>query len=234
MRKQSIAVASLLTVLACFLAYRLIRQWQTYQIDHRVARLKPQVSPTTPASVRPPGSAQSLNFSAIPDNHPFHVERNNTIPPDPPPLTQPKATGPKPILMGTMGFSGNSYALMVSTSSREPSVYRKVKVGEALDGYTLMKILPDKVVMSADGSEVDVRLDEQPRPKPQAPAYAGAVDAANRVASMDGPGTASSTVSRADVRPAPQDVPEGTVVNGKRKRLVASPFGPTIVWEDVP
>ena len=32
---------------------------------------------------------------------------------------------------------------------------------------------------------------------------------------------------------AAPDAPEGTVFNGKRKRIVASPFGPTIVWEDV-
>jgi hypothetical protein len=233
MKKQSIAAAGLLVVLACFLAYRLIRQWRTYAVDHRVARLNPHSSVAAPANSVVPGSGQSLNFSAIPDNHPFHVERNNVIPPDPLPMAA-KVTGPKPTLMGTMGFSGNSYALMVSGNSREASVYRKVKVGEVLDGYTLVKILPDKVVMSADGSEVDVRLDEQPRPRAQnAPAQAAASDAGGRVVSMDGPAAASANVSRADPRPAPQDVPEGTIVNGKRKRLVASPFGPTIVWEDV-
>jgi len=233
MKRQQIAVASILVVLACFMAYQLVRQWQAYRVEHRVARLSPHVAvPPTPLVGQPSG-VTSFNFSGIPDNHPFHIERNNVIPPDPPPEMQAKVTAPKPVLMGTMGFSGNSYALMVSSLSREAAVYKKVKVGEILDGYTLVKILPDKVVMRVDGNELDVRLDDQPRPKPQAPAYAGAADAANRVASMDGPGAASANIGRADVRPAPQDVPEGTIVNGKRKRLVASPFGPTIVWEDV-
>ena len=233
MRKQHLAVASLLVVLACFLGYQLIRQWQKYGIEHRAARLNPQAG-AVGAVTHVPGPTQSLNFSAIPDNHPFHIERNNTIPPDEPPQMQPKITAPKPVLMGTMGFSGNSFALMVSSNSREPSVYRKLKVGEVLDGYTLVRILPDKVVMSADGSELDVRLDEQPRPRAQnVPTQAAGVDSGSRVVSMDGPGVASSNVTRPETRPAPQDVPEGTVVNGRRKRLVPSPFGPTIVWEDV-
>jgi hypothetical protein len=232
MKKQQIAIATVLLLLACFLGYQLVKQWVRYRAEHRIARLSPDLTVPPVATVRQLGGAQAFNFSAIPDNHPFHIERNNIIPPEPPPQMQARVTAPKPVLMGTMGFSGNSYALMVSSTSREPTVYKKVKVGETVDGYTLVRILPDKVVMTVDGNELDVRLDEVPRPRPQAQGYSGATDSA-RAVSIDGSGGASANLGRVEVKPAPQDVPEGTIVNGKRKRLVASPFGPTIVWEDV-
>ena len=216
---------------ALLLAYQFRRQWRAYRVSHNLAQIQPQTSQTPQIPGR--GSRQETpNYSAIVDKHLFNLERNNVVPIDPPP-PEAKLLGPKPILMGTMGMAGSTYALMVSGSGTDSSLYRRLKVGEQLDGYTLVKVLRDKVVMSAEGRDLDVRIADQPRPRSQ-PASAGvAAGSGSKVSAVgSSDNSTSAAVSNSAEIPA-GNAPEGTVFNGKRKRIVPSPFGPTIVWEDV-
>ncbi|MBM3801033.1 MAG: hypothetical protein FJW26_01850 [Acidimicrobiia bacterium] len=219
---------------ALLLGYELRKQWRAYRIAHDSAKLQPQGAAAFQRPPSAPGSVVPPNYSAIVDKHLFNLERNNLVPPEPEPAAAMKVLAPRPILMGTMGLSGSSYALMVSGSGRGSNIYRRLKVGEDLDGYRLVRVLHDKVVMSADGKELDVRIADQPRPRSQPTAYAGGVGAGGgtRVSALGSPASsASATQPSAGQMPDP-DAPEGTVFNGRRKRIVASPFGPTTVWED--
>ena len=217
---------------ALLLAYQFRKQWHAYRTSHNSAQIQPQTTQMTQL----PGRAsrqETPNYSAIVDKHLFNLERNNVIPVDPPPPSEPKVVGPKPILMGTMGLAGNNYALMVSGSGADSSLYRRLKVGEELDGYTLVKVLRDKVVMNADGKDLDVRIADQPRPRSQ-PASAGVgAGSGSKVSAVGSAGNSTSATSTSSPQVPTGDAPEGTVFNGRRKRIVPSPFGPTIVWEDV-
>lgn len=220
-----------LLLLASFLVYQVRKQWQHYERQHNPARLNPTTTLTMSAGARPPRSPIPANYSAIADNHLFNVERNNIIPAEPVAPPAPKVTAPKPILMGIMGLAGSSYALMVSGNGGESSLYRRVKVGEQLDGYTLVRFLHDKVVMNADGQEIEVRIADQPRRSQPAAHATAATSTGSKVASLDGAG--GQPAARPDPPVPPSDAPDGTVFNGRRKRLVPSPFGMTVVWEDV-
>ena len=62
-----------------------------------------------------------------------------------------------------MGIGGEDVALMVSRGSRSSGgLYRRLKVGEALDGYTLLRVEGDRVVMKAGATEVKVSIDDRP------------------------------------------------------------------------
>ena len=157
------------------------------------------------------------------------------IPADPQATTAPKVLAPKPILMGTMGLAGSTYALMVSGSGGDSTLYRRLKIGEQLDGYTLVKVLHDKVVMKADGKELDVSIADQPRQRSQqsAPGGTSSAGSGSKVSAVGSAADARATAPSDTPQAPPGDAPEGTVLNGRRKRIVPSPFGPTIVWEDV-
>jgi len=231
MKRNWILLNLALCAIALLLTFQLKKHWQAYRKSHNSAQIQPQA--TQPS--RPPGfvsrQATPPNYSAIVDKHLFNLERNNVIPVDAPPPSEPKVLAPKPILMGTMGLAGNTYALMVSGSGADSSLYRRLKVGEQLDGYTLVKVLRDTVVMNADGKDLDVRIADQPRPRSQ-PAVGGA-GSGSKISAVGSTGNSAPVAGSASPQVPPGDALEGTVFNGKRKRIVPSPFGPTIVWEDV-
>jgi len=234
MKKNWVILNSLLLVVVALLAFQLNNKWRLYRSSHNPGRIKPSVAQHAPSVSRISALAEPANYSAIVDLHLFSLDRNNVIPPEPPPPAEAKVLAPKPILMGTMGLDGSAYALMVSSAGGDSSLYRRLKVGDELDGYALVKVFHDKVVMKAEGKEVDVRISDQPRRSQSAAATQGSAGAGSRVASLDGAtasGAGTSGVARPEVPPA--EAPEGTVFKGKRKRLVDSPFGQTVVWEDV-
>jgi hypothetical protein len=238
MRKKLILIDFLLIGLAVYLGYQFKARWVSCQAEHNLLLLKQknelkdstQRSPTQPLSVP--------NYAAVVDNHLFNVERNNIIPVDPP-APPSKVVGPKPILMGTVGLGGEEFALMLSADKNESRQYKRVKVGESLGGYTLVQILDQKVLMIADEKEVEVRLNE--------PSQLVARDLAPNVTAAPGPGNAEQVttigteptppISSGSINPNPAappgGVPVGTIRDGRRKKLVPSPFGPMEAWEDI-
>ncbi len=224
-----------LCVVALWLGYQLKKQWRAYSDTHSSAKIQPpRLSPSQlPANVSKGNVVP--NYSSIVDQHLFNLERNNAIPVDPQATAEPKVLAPKPILMGTMGLAGSTYALMVSGSGGDSTLYRRLKIGEQLDGYTLVKVLHDKVVMNADGKELDVSIADQPRQRSQqsAPGGTSSAGSGSKVSAVGSAADARATAPSDAPQVPPGDAPDGTVFNGRRKRIVPSPFGPTIVWEDV-
>jgi len=221
-----------LFVTASLLAFQLRKQWKTYHASHNAGRIQPQSTQAMQSAGHAPKLLSPPNYSAIVDKHMFNLERNNVVPVDPPPPSESKVVAPKPILMGTMGLAGSNYALMVSGAGGVSNLYRRLKVGEQLDGYTLVKVMHDKVVMSAGGTELDVRIADQPKPRSQSAPGETASPSGSRVSAVGTTGNSNPAQADSPQMAAP-NAPEGTVFNGKRKRIVGSPFGPTIVWEDV-
>lgn len=230
MKRHWVIINALLLLLASIMVYQLRKQWRLYERQHNPASLNASAGQVPRIGARGSRSVAPANYLVISDNHLFNVERNNAIPPEPVPTPEPSVTAPKPILMGVMGLAGSSYALMVSGNGGESSLYRRLKLGEQLDGYTLVRVLQDRVVMNAGGQEIDVRIADQPR-RSQPAAQAAPAASAGAISSLGTPGGQATASS--DPKFPPQNAPEGTVFNGKRKRMVPSPFGMTVVWEDV-
>ena len=136
-------------------------------------RSRPSTAPIPPgpAASSSPGSASPASASdaaAIAGHHLFHLDRHNDFPEEATEEAE-ESLGPAPVLMGTMGIGGQDVALMVSRGSRSSGgLYRRLKVGEALDGYTLLRVEGDRVVMKAGATEVKVSIDDRPRGSAQA------------------------------------------------------------------
>ena len=206
--------------------------------------------PAPGAAAASPGAASPASASdaaAIAGHHLFHPDRHNDFPEE---ATEDagESLGPAPVLMGTMGIGGQDDALMVSRGSRSSGgLYRRLKVGEALDGYTLLRVEGDRVVMKAGATEVKVSIDDRPRgsgrparsarpaarPRPRTPAArpsSTGVGSPNRR-----PAAAGRKPGRAAPHIPPANLPAGTVRDGKRLVIISTPFGDIRRWvEDKP
>src|SRR5262245_34927878 len=229
-KRRYILITLFLLGCAAFLGYELAAQWKEYRLTHNIALLKAGSEADTLSPKAGVGPVTIPNYSAIVDHDLFSADRTSVVPPEAPPEAA-KPEVPKPILVGTMRFDEDEFALMLSDTPRDSTTYKRLKVGDVLDGYTLVKILDQKVMMKADGKDVEVRLSGSDASETVAretlaasPTAASGVGQVTSISS-GGPitsGTAAGTMNQ----PLPKGtIAVGTIVNGRRKKLVPSPFG---------
>ena len=149
---------------------------------------------------------------------------------------------PLPVLMGTMGLGREDFALMLPGGSRPSgSLYRRLKVGEELDGYTLVRVETDRVVMKSGTREVKIGMDDRSRkPKRRArtappaqaarPRTTGVGSGSSSKDRREGAAIRQSARSKRNQLPKTWEVPLGTVRDGKRLIEEQTPFGAVRVW----
>ena len=213
-------------------------QWRQFEAEHGPDRSNAGARAESDGLDGTASPASASSFAAIVDHHLFNPDRNNDLPEglaDEP----PEALGPLPVLMGTMGLSGEDYALMVPGSpGSSGSLYRRLKVGEELDGYTLVRIEMDRVVMKTGDREVAVGMDDRSRkPKRKArtarPVESGGPQTTGVGSGSRRAGSAKRRQPGRSLRRRPSDVrdlPVGTVRDGRRLIEEQTPFGAIKVW----
>lgn len=244
MKRRNVQVNLLLLGLAALWVYVLAGNWSALEGQDRLAPPAPEPRAAA-ASGRPASRASASDAAAIADYHLFHPDRHNQLPEEAAEGTA-AALGPAPVLMGTMGIGGDRYALMVSRGSGSSrGLYRRLRVGEALDGYTLVRVEGDRVVMQVGDTEVPVGIDDRPKrsgasARPAARTRAsGARSTSTGVGSSNRRPAAAARRQGSSGRALPhipsRDLPEGTVRDGKRLVVITTPFGEVRRWvEDKP
>jgi len=179
---------------------------------------------------------QPQSFVEIVDRNLFSPLRG-TPPPQPP--EEPKA--PKlPLLFGTMDLGSGRFAMMCP-ADQSPAISKPVRSGEDIGGYKLVSIGTSNVVLGWQEKKITLEITPPSsrntgapertagtRPAAGAPA-AGASSAVTTV----GPSAASAASALGGPPGAPPNAPVGTVVGGKKKVLLPTPFGTLEQWQDV-
>ena len=231
---MNLALLGAVVLLAYFLGW----QWRQFEAQHRLDRLKPATRTMAGDSGGPASPVSPSSFAAIVDHHLFNLDRNNDMPQEPSAELQEAPPGPLPVLMGTMGIDEEAYALMVSEDSGKSqgsgSLYRRLKVGDALDGYTLVSVEMDRVIMRSGAAEVKIGINDKPRQasarRRNPPRKTSTQRRPTGVGSQSGKKTTSTRRT-----PRPTNVPVGTVKDGKRLIAIPTPFGDIKRWvEDKP
>lgn len=234
MKRRTVQVNLALVGLAALWVYLLADNRGRFEAGQRLDPSGPG-SGASAASARPVSPGSPSDAAAIADHHLFHVDRHNDLPEED--SEAPEIASLRlPVLMGTMGFGGEDYALMVSSDPNNPDrLYRRLKAGQTLDGYTLVRVETDGVVMRSRGGEVRIGINEKPR-KGSARTRSqprGTSSRRPRAASTSRSSRQPSSVRRAT---SPQrgfnaiKEPVGTVRDGKRLVEQRTPFGPIKVW----
>ncbi|MFN8005682.1 MAG: hypothetical protein U0V70_01370 [Terriglobia bacterium] len=234
MKKQVLILNLILLALCVWLGIQVKRTWVSYQTTHNPSFLKAKLDGGSPASKPVSGLPPVVSYAPLVENNLFSPDRTNVVPQDP--AASQKTMPPKPVLMGIMGFVDDPVALMVSGDPKASKDYQRIRKGGAIDGYQLLKFDDQKVVMNFDGKEVEVRLNEPSKLVPRdvaAQELPGTRDSQVNTVGQSPAATDSAPATSAVSAPRTETVPVGTVVNGRVKKIVPSPFGPMEAWVDV-
>ena len=234
MKRRTVQVNLVLLGLAALWVYLLADDRSRIEAERRLDPPGPGLAATA-ASPRPASPGSASDAAAVADHHLFHVDRNNNLPEEDSEAPQ-AASVHLPVLMGTLGIGREDYALMVSSDPNNPdSLYRRLKAGQILDGYTLVRVETDGVVMRGRAGEFRIGFNDKPR--------RGSARARNQPRRTSSPRPSSASTSGSRRRPSSArrtaplkrgfkryDVPVGTVRDGKRLVEHQTPFGPMQVW----
>lgn len=233
LRKQDLLLNLFLMLSLGSLGWKLHNDWRTYAAQNGPQGL--DVHSMSGVSLPPLSAAP--DYTAAARQNPFHPERNDVIEQ---PAAQARPTGPPPLIYGSIIMGDTRFALMANEQSPKPE---KVLEGDTFEGYKLVEVLPESVVLESSAGRSEVmfynslmRLHRQtgktvataaPRAATAtsvASSTSGATSAQTDMASTGLPNPAAGENSRATPAPA---VPPG-------KELLDTPFGPILVDKKKP
>jgi len=223
------------TVFTCIQLRNLYRAEGTREAGILSQKVRP--APPPPIAPMPPAPpVVPSGYSDIAQKMLFDRSRNPTVVVDVPAPPPPKPVPPFPVLKGMMNIGDGLTALFAEKSG---GAGKEIKPGEKIGQFTLVSVNEQEAVFAWDGREfhkqveeiLDRTLKETPEAS-QAPAAAQpAAVPAQAVKVVAGPGAQNGQSTRACI--ANDSTPAGTVAEGYRKVMTATPFGQSCYWEAV-
>jgi hypothetical protein len=229
-----------LLLLAVFLYWRLRGEW----IDSH-ARDLALLNSTLPAA-QVPGLAPldkvdavaAAEFADVALKNLFSKDRNPQVIVDPPPPPPVKPQPPFPVAHGIMIWDGVPPTIVLSEKAGGPQ--KGYRPGDTIGPWTLVSVDSSYADFEWDGKEFKKRIDElidrtpiaqasAPPPSPAGPAAPAAAPQTLVNASKAGPGVPTGGGFKACN--ANDSSPNGTVVDGMKKVITATPFGAGCTWE---
>lgn len=231
----------LLVAVLALLAVQIHREWQSAQMRER-AFLRRTLNPTPARPLVPyvkPSPLMASNYAVVAEKNLFSQDRNSNVIVDPPPPVQEKPLPPFPVARGVMLWDGVPPTVVLS--EKAGGAQRGYHPGDTIGEWTIVSIDNQYVTFEWDGKQFQKRLDElldKTLVASEAPAAsAGAAAPTNLtpppVQSLSpkaaGPGVDIGGNMRGCV--AGDSSPAGTIVDGMKKVVSATPFGSVCRWE---
>ena len=233
MKRKLIFLNVALAVLAAAAGWQLRAKWREGRAQERKVlqqSAKPVVAPPPPA-LEAPQAAKAVAYSEVAQKTLFSRDRNPNVVVE---VALPKPVPEFPVAYGVMNLGGSSTAIL---SAKPGETSKRYSPGDKVGEFTLADVENDAIVLEWDGRQFrkslkELRVAATAAAAAPAPAAAPTVVAPVRtaVASTDpGPGAQTSEEHR-DCQGG-DTAPAGTIRNGYRKVLVASPFGNLCRWD---
>ena len=229
--KRDLVLANIaLLATALFIGVHLKSQWVQFWVENNLQAFeakKEQALAGTKPVVQP---REVSNYGAIVENLLFSPDRNSVVVADPT-VAIAERPKPRPVLTGIVGLGAYDIALMLPAEARDNSEYRRLKVGDSISGYTLVKCLDQKVLMSLDGKEVEIPISEPKHlvARDASPVMTGA--GGSKVTTLSAAPEAQNP-TQPTAQPTATQVHIGTVRQGKVLKSFPTPFGPMNLWVD--
>ena len=145
-------------------AVRFHNDWIMFTATHQTGAVEPEREKFTKltSSVAPNAPAPA-NWTDIPSHNPFSFDRTDIAilePKAPPPPPAPKvALGPKPVLFGTMSL-GEEMMAMIGPAKPGNRDYKPMKVGDVIDGWTVVSIVEKSVIVKGNEVEETIAMND--------------------------------------------------------------------------
>jgi hypothetical protein len=221
MMKRLMILNVVLVAVFIAMGIRVRNDWKNFEATHQIAAIQPEresvpkIASTVSATAGTPD-----DWTDIPSHNPFSFDRTDI--PLLEPSAPPKAPGVKPILFGTISLGKEPLAMVASGQPPGNRNYRPMRVGEAIDGWTITKILDKSIAIKADQIEDSVLMSD---PTAQVPrdSTRTAVAAAPVIstAQPQPPPSALTPPSALSAPPQQSSAPP----KGRRRILQQTPFG---------
>jgi hypothetical protein len=259
LKGRLIALTVLLAVALGAIAWQARIRWNEAKAK-REANLKSHVKPVAalrPAPAPEPEAVPATHYTEVATKNLFSKDRNPDVIVDPPKVEAPKPMPPLPIVYGVLGLPSGTRALM---SEKAGEASKPVRVGETIGEFKVIALDQQNVTFDWDGKEIRRKVEDladrsaaaagapqgpaiaQPAPQ-RAPAQSSAsfqasqqpTQQTNQPTQQGGEGgvmgveVGAPGQSRRACRPGDSS-PAGTVADGYRKSLTATPFGATCQW----
>jgi hypothetical protein len=198
-----------------------------FSAEHQVSRIQPDSEKPLPKAADVLVAAPKEEWTDIVSRNPFSFDRNDvTLVVTPPAAAPPKR--PKPILFGTMQL-GSDRVAMLAPGDAANRTSRPVRVGEAIDGWTLEDIQEKSVTVRWEETKESVIMND---PTAQiARDYAktagtndtpSSSSAVNALAAAATPANSATAQSPSNTNPPPSN-------SGRKQILVHTPFGDKVM-----
>ena len=227
--------------LAAFLAYagyELRQAWLAEKAREAAElnkRLKPAQPPLwTPLPTAPP--VAPAGYAAIAEQTLFDRTRNPNVVVDVPPPPPPKPMPPLPLYHGQMNIGTGPMAILSATAN---APHQGLHPGETIGPFKLMGVTSEEITLEWEGKTIRKNVDElldRSAPQPQQAAVSTARTEQPPpppavVKTPIGPGADTGAgFKRCELN---DSTPPGTVVDGYRKVVNATPFGEACRWDPV-
>jgi len=239
-RQEQVLIIGGLIALNVLLGWFVGRLWNDYRSRSQWVYASASAPVTVTHAAGSNQAGQPPSFVEIVDRNVFSPLRGS-----PPPQPEEEAKAPKlPLLFGTMDLGNGRFALM-APADQPSAVSKRVLPGEEIGGYKLVSIGISNVVLEWQEKKITLDISESVRHLPgiieRTASTSPHVAPVTTATSTANPATivaplhagTSTTPAGSSPRDALANVPEGTVIGGKRKVVVQSPFGPIVQWQDV-
>jgi hypothetical protein len=215
-------------------------RWREARAHHQqVLQKKPQTLPPPPVSplpAQPPVLAAGYNDIA--QKMLFDKSRNPNVPVElPPPPPPPPPMPALPVYHGAMSLPGEPPIAIMSTTAS--GAHEAIHPGEKIGQFKLLSVNTEELVLEWNNQQVRKRLDEL-MDKNAAAAAAPAVERTAQPAAAPEPVQQKAVgpvgeVSQFNTRACAQNdsYPAGAVVDGWRKVITQTAFGPHCRWDPV-
>jgi len=233
----------LLVAVSALLAVQIRREWRFAQArEQAFLRKTLKLTPARPLTpFLKPSPLMASNYAGVAEKNLFSQDRNSNVIVDPPPPVQEKPVPAFPVARGVMLWDGVPPTVVLSEKSG--GAQRGYHPGDTIGQWTIVSIDNQYVTFEWDGKQFQKRLDElldKTLVASEAPAAAPAASAAPTnltpppaVQSLSpkaaGPGVDIGGNLRGCV--AGDSSPPGTIVDGMKKVVSATPFGSVCRWE---
>ncbi len=233
-----------LLALLCVLAYQMRREWI---VAH--ARANALLSAGTPSAPAPKiaplsrvAALTGIPYAEVAQLNLFSKDRNPQVVIDVE-QPKPKPIPPFPVARGVLMWEGTPPTILLSVRPGGPQ--KSYRTGDKIGDWQIVSLDNQYVVFSWDGQEFKKRIDElmdrtamvaEAAPAPT-PAHAAAAPAPAKAQSLSDSSKSDRfvDVGATDVRGCKpgDDSAAGTVVDGFKKVVSATPFGSACRWEQV-
>ena len=229
-----------LLAIAVFLYWQLRREWIGSQ-TRDLALLHSSLPATRVPGLAPlekVAPVSVIDFAEVALKDLFSPDRNPNVIVDPVKPPPPKPQPPFPVAHGVMLWDGVPPTIVLSEKADGPQ--RGYHPGDSIGPWKLVSVDPSYADFEWDGKEFKKRIDElidrtpiaqasAPPPSPAGPAAPAAAPQTLVNASKAGPGADTGGGFKAC---NPNDSsPNGTVVDGMKKVITATPFGAGCTWQ---